>query len=125
MGRKRSKEKTCSRFIFAYASDRENPEWDKKEVTGQAFTHNLLLCVLIGAEQIDSLHVAKVDVMAQQKDEQQFADILLLAVAIQRLVTFEFGADVGQLLVNTFDLCFLTLTWKKYEERENKMLGKG
>jgi len=31
--------------------------------------------------------VAKVDVVAEQKDKQQFADIFLLLIAIQSLVT--------------------------------------
>ena len=33
-------------------------------------TYNLLFRVLVGAEQINGLHVAKVDIMAEQKYEQ-------------------------------------------------------
>ena len=49
-------------------------------------TYNLFLCVLVGAEQVNSFHVSEVDVMAQQEDEEELADILLLTVAIQSLV---------------------------------------
>lgn len=54
--------------------------------------------------------MSKVNVMAKQKDKEQLADILLLAVAIQSLVPFELGADVGQLFINPFDLSLLALT---------------
>ena len=73
-------------------------------------TYNLFLCVLVGAQQVDCLHVSKVDVMAEQEDEEQLADVLLLAVAIQGLVPFKLGADVGQLFVDPFDLSLLALT---------------
>lgn len=53
----------------------------------------------------------KVDVVAQQEDEEQLADVLLLAVAVQSLVALELGADVGQLLINPLDLCLLAFTW--------------
>ena len=52
-----------------------------------ARTHNLLLCVFVGAEQVNSFHVAKVNVMSQEEDKEQLADILLLTVAIQSLVS--------------------------------------
>lgn len=45
-------------------------------------THYLLFCVLVGAEQVDSLHVSKVDVMAQEEDEEQLADVFFLTVTI-------------------------------------------
>ena len=48
--------------------------------------------------------------MAKQEDEEQLADIFLLAVAIQSLVTFKLGAYVGQLFIDPFDLCFFALT---------------
>lgn len=51
-------------------------------------TYNLFLRVLVGAEQVDSLHVSKVDVMAQKKDEEQLADILFLTVAVQSFVSY-------------------------------------
>lgn len=74
-------------------------------------SYNLFLRVLVGAQQVDGLHVSKVDVMAQQEDEEQLADVLLLAVAVQSLVALELGADVGQLLVNPLDLCLFAFTW--------------
>ena len=49
--------------------------------------HNLLLGVLVGAEQVDCLHVAEVDVMSQEEDEEQLTHVLLLAVAVQSLVS--------------------------------------
>lgn len=45
-------------------------------------TYDLFLGVLVGAEQVDGLHVSKVNIMAQKEDEEQLADILLLTVTI-------------------------------------------
>lgn len=73
-------------------------------------TYYLFFCVLVGAQQVDCLHVAKVDVMAKQENEEQLAHILLLAVSIQSLVALELGADVGQLLIDPFDLRLLAFT---------------
>ena len=70
-------------------------------------TYNLLLSVLVGGEQVDGLHLAKVDVMAEQEDEEQLADVLLLLVAVQRLVALEFRTNVGQLFVDALDLGLL------------------
>lgn len=47
-----------------------------------AATYNLFLSVFVRTEQVDSLHMAKVDVMTQQKDEYQLANVFLLLVAI-------------------------------------------
>lgn len=68
--------------------------------------------------------MAKIDVMPKQKDEQQFAYIFLLLIAVQRFVTFEFASDVGQLLVDTLDfslfafaycemICVVRISWTK------------
>lgn len=73
-------------------------------------TYNLLFGVLVGAEQVDCLHVSKVNVVAKQENEQQLADIFLLAVTIQSFVSFELGTNVGKLFINPFNLCFFTLT---------------
>lgn len=73
-------------------------------------TYNLFLCVFVGTQKVDCLHVTKVDVMAEQEDEEQLAHILLLTVAIQSLVPFKFGANVGQLFIDPFDLGFFALT---------------
>lgn len=74
-------------------------------------TYNLLLCVLVGTEQVDGFHVSKVDVMAKQEDEEQLAYIFLLAVAVQGLVPLELGANVCQLFIDPLDLRFLAFTW--------------
>ena len=50
------------------------------------FTYDLLLSVLVGGEQVDGLHLAEVDVVAEEEDEEQLAHILLLLVPVQRLV---------------------------------------
>ena len=50
------------------------------------FTYDLLLGVLVGGEQVDGLHLAEVDVVAEEEDEEQLAHILLLLVPVQRLV---------------------------------------
>lgn len=73
-------------------------------------TYNLLLSVLVGAEQVHSLHMAEVDVMAQEKDEEQLTHVLLLTVSIQSLVSFKLGADVGQLFIDALDLSLLAFT---------------
>ena len=49
-------------------------------------TYNLFLGVLVGGEQVDGLHLAEVDVVAEQEDEEQFANIFLLLVTVQCLV---------------------------------------
>jgi hypothetical protein len=54
----------------------------EKQKQQKTTTYNLFLCVFVGAEQINGLHVAKVDVMTQQENKEQFAHILLLLVAI-------------------------------------------
>lgn len=56
--------------------------------TSHEHTYNLFLSVLVGAEEVDSLHVSKVNIMAQKKDEEQLANILLFTVTIQSLVTY-------------------------------------
>ena len=43
---------------------------------------NLLLCVFVGREQVDRLNVAKVHVVPEEEDEQQFTNVLLLVVPI-------------------------------------------
>ena len=100
----------------------------QRNVSTAGRAHNLLLRVLVGAEQVDCLHVAEVDVVAQQEDEQQLADILLLAVAVQGLVPFELGADIGQLLINALDLRFFALTCgegagERETRKDNKSKG--
>ena len=35
------------------------------------FTYDLLLSVLVGGEQVDGLHLAEVDVVAEEEDEEQ------------------------------------------------------
>jgi hypothetical protein len=54
--------------------------------------------------------MAEVDVMTQEEDEQQLADVLLLLISIQRLISLEFTPDIGQLLVDPFNLRFLAFT---------------
>lgn len=54
-------------------------------------THNLFFCVSIGTEQVYSLHMTKVNVVPQEKDEKQLADIFFLTVTIQSLVTWKVG----------------------------------
>jgi hypothetical protein len=53
--------------------------------------------------------VTEVDVVAQQKDEQQLADIFLLLVAVERLVAFELTSNVRELLVHALDFRLFAL----------------
>lgn len=82
-------------------------------------THNLFLRVFVGGEQVDGLHMAKVNVMSEQEDEEQLAHVLLLLVAVQRLVALEFAPDIGQLLIDPLDLGLLALAcgWLEKEGR--------
>ena len=74
-----------------------------------ALTHYLLLSVLITGQQVNRFHVPEVDVVAEEKDEQQLAHVLLLLVTIERLFTLELGANVRQLLVDTLQLRLFAL----------------
>lgn len=65
--------------------------------------YNLFFRVFIRRQQIDRLHVSKVDIMTQEEDEQELAHIFLLLIAVQGLVALKLGADVGQLLINPLD----------------------
>lgn len=53
--------------------------------------HNLFLCVFVGGKQVNSLHVSEVDVMAEEENEEKFAHVFLLLVAIQGFVTWNQG----------------------------------
>ena len=104
------------------------------------FTYDLLLSVLVGGEQVDGLHLAEVDVVAEEEDEEQLAHILLLLVPVQRLVPLsreisrksflleqecviqminrtdlELGSYVGQLFVYPLHFCFFALTVSEQE----------
>ena len=52
-------------------------------------TYNLFLSVLVGGEQVDRLHLTEVNVVAEQEDEEKLANIFLLLVTIQRLVSLK------------------------------------
>lgn len=45
-------------------------------------TYYLLLGVLVGAQEVYGLHVSKINIVAQKKDEEELADILLFTVAV-------------------------------------------
>lgn len=66
----------------------------------------MFLGVFVRRQQIDRFHMAKVNIVAQQEYEQQFTDIFLLLVAVQRFIAFEFAANVSQFLVDTLNFCF-------------------
>lgn len=63
--------------------------------------------------------MAKVDVMAKQEDEEKLADVFLLAVTIQRLVSFELRSDVCQLFVYAFNFSFFAFAWKRKRKLAN------
>lgn len=54
--------------------------------------------------------MAEINVMAEEKDEEQFADVFLLLIAIEGFVAFEFASYIGQLFVYPFHLGFFTFT---------------
>lgn len=76
-------------------------------------TYNLFFGVLVGRQKVDCFHVAKVNVMSEQEDEEQLTYIFLLLVAIQRLVPLKLGTYVCQLLVDALDFCLLALTYRQ------------
>ena len=55
-------------------------------LTALLYTHNLLLGVLVGGQQVDSLDLSEVDVVSEQEYKQKLAHIFLLLVTIQSLV---------------------------------------
>lgn len=61
--------------------------------------YDLFLRELVGGEQIDGLHVAKVDVVPQHVEVNDLTDVLLLLVARQVLVLGKLLSYVGHLLV--------------------------
>lgn len=50
--------------------------------------------------------------MPQQEDEKQLADIFLLLIPIQSLVSFKLATDVGKFFIDALDLSLLTLACK-------------
>lgn len=66
---------------------------------------DLLLRVLVGRDQVDSLEMTKIDVPAQDVDVQQLADVFLLMVATQ-VAILELLTDIGKLLVDSLFLEF-------------------
>ena len=65
---------------------------------------NLLFRVLVRAQQIHRFNMAKVDVMSEEEDEEQLADVLLLVIPVQCLVALELAADIGQFFIDAFRL---------------------
>lgn len=53
--------------------------------------------------------MTEVDVVAEQEDEEQLANVLLLLVSIQRLIAFEFVPNVCQFFVYSLHLGLLAL----------------
>ena len=52
-------------------------------------TYNLFLCVLVGGQQVDCLDLTEVNIVTQQEDEQELADIFLLLVSIQCFIALK------------------------------------
>ena len=66
--------------------------------------YHLFLRVLEGGEQVDGLHVAKLDLVAKKEHEDELAHIFFLLVAVEALFVAKLAADVCQLLVHALDL---------------------
>ena len=69
-------------------------------------TYDLLLSVLVGGEQVDGLHLAEVDVVAEEEDEEQLAHILLLLVPVQRLVPLSREISQKSFLRSSMDVLY-------------------
>lgn len=56
--------------------------------------------------------MSEIDIVSEQKYEQQFANIFLFLVSVEGFIAFEFTADVGEFLIDTFDLGFFAFACK-------------
>ena len=54
-------------------------------------TYNLFLCVLVGGQQVDCLDLAEVNIVTKQEDEQELANIFLLLVTVQCLISLKYN----------------------------------
>ena len=54
-------------------------------------TYNLFLGVLIGGQQVDSLDLTEVNIVTKQEDEQELANIFLLLVPVQCLISLKYN----------------------------------
>ena len=61
--------------------------------------------------------MTEIDIMTQQKYEQQLADIFLLLIAIQSFVAFEFAAYVGKFLVYALHFRLFAFTLNENERK--------
>ncbi len=73
--------------------------------------YDLFFCVFVRDEQVDGFLVAKINVVTKQKDEEQFANIFLLLIAVERLVALELRSNIGEFFVDTLDLGFSTFAF--------------
>ena len=69
----------------------------------------MFLRIFVGGQEIDGFHVTEVDVVAEEEDEKEFADVLFLLIPVEGLVALELGPDVGQLLVDALHLRLFAL----------------
>ena len=72
----------------------------------------MFLSVLVGCEQVYCFHMTKINIMAQQENEEQLAHIFLLLISIQGLVTFKLPTYICQLFVYSFNLSFFAFAWE-------------
>lgn len=73
-------------------------------------THYLFFGVFVGREQINRLHMSKINIMPQKENKQQLAHVFLLLVTIQSFITFKLATYISQLLIYPFDLRLLAFT---------------
>lgn len=69
------------------------------EEQGHGKVANLLLRVLVGRNQIDSLQMSKLDVESQDVDIQKLANIFLPVISAQ-IPILELLSNIGQLFIN-------------------------
>lgn len=64
--------------------------------------------------------MAEVDVVAEEEDEQQLANIFLLLIAVECLVAFELTSNIRQLLVHALHFRLFAFACRDYREFVNK-----
>lgn len=62
--------------------------------------------------------MTKINIMSQQKYEQQLTHIFLLLIPVQCFVPFKFTPNVSQFLIDAFDFGFFTFACVRVLQKE-------
>lgn len=84
--------------------------YKNQKITKKA-THNLFLGILVRREQINGFHMPEINIMSQEKNEQQLTHIFFLLITVKRFISFKFTSNVGQFFIDTFHFSFFAFAW--------------